>query len=111
MYLLMVTIVVFRKWQVNIIWKGVTTGWIILFLLILSSKNQVIVFFVIISVLIWKQLQWSTTLKLAVLGGLLVALIFIGMRNDQIKYRFQNEITRTTGDRGILWSEGLKIIS
>lgn len=82
------------------------------FLLILSAKNQLVIFCLLIAVIVWHQIKFKPLHK--VILALAILCVFLGAAalNRQIVYRFTTEAkTSNGGDRFFLWNIGVDIIS
>jgi O-antigen ligase len=111
MYILFAIVIVFNKTKISNILIFVIVAIFALFLFILSSKNQMIVFLILLIVLFWRLLKFRVLIKSIVISAILLLFGFLGSTNDQIKYRFSSELVNSNSDRIDLLSSAKEVIA
>jgi O-antigen ligase len=111
MYILFAVVVLFTKTRISNILIFALVAIFAMFLFILSSKNQMIVFLILIVVLFWRHLKFSAAIKGGVIIAILSLLGFLGGTNNQIKYRFSSELVNGNGDRIDLLRSAKEVIA
>lgn len=111
MYLLFASVILVYKFHINSWFKIILMFLIGLFLYILSSKNQLVTFGCIIIMLIYLTIKVPTLLKVGIAIFIAGALVWVGLSSSQIRYRFNEELTTTIGERQTLWLSGWEVIS
>jgi O-antigen ligase len=110
LYLLIVLIIVFERCNIAIIFKIMGLVLIVFFQVILSSKNQLLILLPLAGILLWRHINVSIWIKSAIVSLVLIVLVYFAIQNEQIKYRFNNEMGSGVNQRTILWTAGKKII-
>jgi O-antigen ligase len=110
MYLIFSMVIVFQKLKVKDYVKFLVILAMFPFMLILSAKNQIALFFLVLALIIWNYIHVSVKAKLIIIVVSVTLLIGIGALNEQVRYRFIDELHQTLGERLILWSAGKEII-
>jgi O-antigen ligase len=110
MYLIFGMVIVFQKLKVKDYVKFLIILSMFPFMLILSAKNQIALFFLVLALIIWNYIHVSVKAKLIIIVVSVTLLIGIGALNEQVRYRFIDEMHQTLGERLILWSAGKEII-
>jgi len=111
MLLLFSLVILFESFKIRFVFKLLLGILICIFLIILASKNQLIVLLIIFPILLWRSISVKRNIKLAVVTGALLTLILFFQQNGQIRYRFEDELSTTLGERVALWKVGIKIVS
>jgi O-antigen ligase len=110
MYLIFSMVIVFQKLKVKDYIKFLIILAMFPFMLILSAKNQIALFFLVLALIIWNYIHVSVKAKLIIIVVSVTLLIGVGALNEQVRYRFIDEMHQTLGERLILWSAGKEII-
>lgn len=110
MYILMSLVIAFQKVK-NQAFLFLITTMSVFFLLILASKNQLIVFPFLFSFLFWKYLKMPLSIKIVTLTSLFGLILVFAIKSDQIRYRFIQEMNDAPSERVILWKSSFEIIS
>jgi O-antigen ligase len=111
MYIIFAVVVVFNTPRLHIVLRMTLLFALAFFLMILSSKNQVLVFLIVMLVVLWRYLKIGFKIKLGVMLAVMAVVITIGIHNKQLQYRFKNEGAAAFGERLLLWSAGAEIIA
>jgi O-antigen ligase len=106
MYLLFVMVIVFEKLNVHLVWKTLIMLLIAFFLVILSSKNQLLIYFPLAGLLFWRSVPLAGLWKGLIVVMLLGVVLYLGLQSDQIRYRLKTEITSNSSERATFWSAG-----
>ena len=109
-YLIFSLVIIFSTLKANNFIKAALSVVIFIFLVIMSSKNQLALFFLVISLLLWGHIKAPAKIKTTIVAGVVIVALAAGYFNGQVRHRFMNELTKTLGDRIILWNTGTKII-
>jgi O-antigen ligase len=111
MYLIFGMVIIFQKLKMKDYIKFLIIIAMFPFMLILSAKNQIVLFFLVLVLIIWNYIHVSVKAKLIIIVVSITVLVGIGAMNEQVRYRFIDEIHQTFGERLILWSAGKEIIA
>lgn len=110
MYLIFGMVVVFQMLKVKNYIKFLIILMMFPFMLILSAKNQIALFFLVLALIIWNYIHVSAKTKLIIIVVSVTLLVGVGALNEQVRYRFIDEMHQTFGERLILWTAGKEII-
>lgn len=110
MYLLFSMVIVFQKLKVKDYIKFLIILLMFPFMLILAAKNQMVLFFLVLALIIWNYIHVSVKAKVIIISVSVVLLIGIGALSEPLRYRFRDELRQTLGERLILWNAGKEVI-
>ena len=110
-FILFSLIIVFEKLPGNKVVLMLSIALSAFFLIILSSKNQIIVYFPVLSFLLWRHIHSKAWVKLISVIIILTVIVFLGAKDGQIRYRFGKEISKAESDRFYLWDAAIQIAS
>lgn len=110
MYLLFSMVIIFQKLKVKVYVKFLIILAMVPFMMILSAKNQIALFFLVLALIVWNYIHVSVKAKLIIITVCVVLLAAVGVLNEQVRYRFKDEMAQTLGERLILWDAGKEVI-
>jgi O-antigen ligase len=110
MYLIFAMVIVFHQLKMRNYIKFLIIMAMFPFMLILSAKNQIALFFLVLALIIWNYIHVSAKTKLIIIVVSITLLVGVGALNEQVRYRFVDEMHQTFGERLILWAAGKEII-
>lgn len=111
MYLIFGMVIVFQKLKMKNYIKFLVILAMFPFMLILSAKNQIALFFLVLALIIWNYIHVPKKVKLIIIVVSVTVLVGVGALSEQVRYRFVDEMHQTFGERLILWSAGKEIIA
>lgn len=80
-----------------------------LFLIILSSKNQLIIYCILVPILFFQVSSKGAFKKIAIASLILASIVFLMWQNDQVKYRFINEVGSAESHRLGIWKSAYEL--
>jgi len=111
MLLLFSLAVLFESIKIRFFFKLILGVLICIFLIILASKNQLVILLIMIPILLWRGITLKPQIKWGFIICAMVTLIVFFQTNKQIQYRFKDELNTTLGERMVLWRIGLKVVN